>query len=510
MAASARKTLTGKKIEDSGWKERVFDSLSLPGLILEPDKTILNVNRQFIKKYGLEKDQIIGKKCHDFFYHSDIPYCLATCPLPGVLANREGNTVLRQVETQSGEDGWEDRIFSPILDDEGEVRYIIESIRDVTRIVTLEKELCEVKGFLEKVILSSTSGIVVADRSGKIVLMNPAAEELTGYALKQTQEKITLEDLHSPGGAKDIMRKLRDRQFGGKGRLPCCQVSIVSAQGEDIPVELSASIIYEGDEEVATLGIFNDIRDKLAHEQRMRKMLSKVAQAEKMASLGQLAAGVAHEINNPLTGILLYAGLASEAIDESDPRKEDIRFIIEDANRCKEIVKDLLTYSRQTNPEKEILQLNDLVCQSLGLIRDRKLFIQVNVVKDLSDEMMPIQGDRNQLSQVIINLVLNAIDAMERIGVLTLRTYGDPKEAKVYLEVSDTGCGIPMENLSKIFDPFFTTKEPRKGTGLGLSTVYGIIKHNEGKISVKETSKNGTTFIMELPLYQALSEPQVL
>ncbi len=508
MAACERETIAGQKIEDSGWKGRVFDSLSLPGLIMAPDKTILNVNRNFMKEYGVRKDQMIGKKCHDFFYHSENSCSLTSCPLPEVLANREGKTILRQVKTQSGEEKWEDRIFSPILDDEGEVRYIIESIRDVTRIKTLEKELCEVRGFLEKVILSSTSSIVVADRSGKIVLMNPAAEELTGYTLKQTQDKITLEDLYSPGQTKEIMRKLRDRQFGGKGRLPCCQVSIVNAQGEDISVELSASIIYEGDEEVATLGIFNDIREKLAHEQRMRKMLAKVAQAEKMASLGQLAAGVAHEINNPLTGILLYSGLAFEALDESDPRKEDIRFIIEDADRCKEIVKDLLTYSRQTNPFKEILQLNDLVCQSLGLIRDRKLFMQVNVVRDFSDETMLIQGDRNQLSQVTINLVLNAIDAMERVGTLTLRTYRDPSEAKVYLEVSDTGCGIPKENLSKIFDPFFTTKELRKGTGLGLSTVYGIIKDNEGRVSVKETSKKGTTFIMELPLYQGLSEPQ--
>ena len=505
MAASAPETMAGEKVDDSSWKERVFDSLSLPGLILTPDRTILNVNRNFIKKYSVEKDQVIGKKCHDFFYHSENSCSLTNCPFPEVLANKEGKIVLRQVETPDGEERWEDRVFSPILDDGGEVRYIIESIRDVTRIVSLEKELCEVKGFLEKVILSSTSAIVVADCSGKIVLMNPTAAELTGYTIKKSREKITLEDLHSPGQAKEIMEKLRDEQFGGKGRLPCCQVSIFNARGEEIPVELSASIIYEGGEEVATLGIFNDIREKIADERRMRRMLSKVAQAEKMASLGQLAAGVAHEINNPLTGILLYAGLALEALDDTDPKKEDLRFVIEDANRCREIVKDLLTYSRQTNPNKQILQLNDVVCQSLNLIRDRKLFIQVNVVKQLSDEMMPIQGDSNQLSQVIINLVLNAIDAMERVGTLTLRTYRHPTEAKVCLEISDTGCGIPTENISKIFDPFFTTKEPRKGTGLGLSTVYGIVKGNEGKLSVKETSKKGTTFILELPLYQASS-----
>ncbi len=155
--------------------------------------------------------------------------------------------------------------------------------------------------------------------------------------------------------------------------------------------------------------------------------------------------------------------LRLEALDDSDPRKEDLRFVIEDANRCREIVKDLLTYSRQTNPNKEILQLNDLVCQSLGLIRDRKLFMQVNVVKELSDEMMPIQGDRNQLSQVIINLVLNAIDAMERVGTLTLRTYRDPTEAKVYLEVSDTGCWHSDRKIFRKYSiPFLRPRNPER------------------------------------------------
>jgi signal transduction histidine kinase len=257
------------------------------------------------------------------------------------------------------------------------------------------------------------------------------------------------------------------------------------------------------------MGIFNDIRDKLAQEQQMRQMLSQIAQAEKMASLGQLAAGVAHEINNPLTGVLLYASLVSEAIDQDNPLKEDVNCIIEDAQRCKDIVKGLLTYSRQTSPTKETLELNDLVTQSLGFIRDQKLFMQVHVVRDLSDEMMPIYGDRNQLSQVIINLVMNAIDAMERVGTLTLRTYRSPKEAMVCLEISDTGCGISKENLPKIFDPFFTTKEPGKGTGLGLSTVYGIVESNGGMVRVKETSENGTTFIVELPIHAESSQTLV-
>ena len=499
---NARQTTAGEKSEGFDWEARVFDSLSLPALILAPDRTILTVNKSFVNKYGATKDQVSGKNCYDFFYHSENPCFPGGCPLAEVLANRTGKRVLRHLETRNREEKWEDRVLSPILDDEGEVRYVIENMRDVTRVKTLEKELDEVRGLLEKVVQSSTSGIVAADLKGRILLMNPTAEELTGYTFEEARKKVTIRDFHSPGAAQEIMKKLRDPNQGGKGRLSPCHVKLINARGEEIPVEISAAIIYEDGREVGTMGIFNDIREKLVQEQRMRQMLSNVAQAEKMASLGQLAAGVAHEINNPLTGILLYASLVSEAMGNENPLIEDLRYVIEDAQRCKDIVKSLLTYSRQTNPVKEVFELNDLVSESLSLIRDQRLFMQVSVVRQLSDEMMPIYGDKNHLSQVIINLVMNAIDAMERVGTLTLRTYRNPKDARACLEVSDTGCGIPKENLPKIFDPFFSTKEPGKGTGLGLSTVYGIVESNGGLVRVKETSEKGTTFIVELPIHE--------
>jgi len=239
-------------------------------------------------------------------------------------------------------------------------------------------------------------------------------------------------------------------------------------------------------------------------------VLLRAARAEKMASLGQLAAGVAHEINNPLTGILLYGGLLLEDLPKDDPKHQDMQSIIEDANQCRNIVKSLLAYSRQTSANKATLDLNELVEQSLSLIRDQSLFINIKVVKEFSDEKMLIKVDRSQLNQVIVNLVINAVDAMERKGTLTIRTYcdkgkrkGDGKKAAAgfaYLEVSDTGCGISEDNLPRIFDPFFTTKDPGKGTGLGLSTVFGITQENSGNIWVKETSQAGTTFILELPL----------
>ena len=494
--------------DEMEWRTRVFDSLSLPALILKPNRVIVSANENFLRKYGIGKNEIVGRTCHDFFYRSKNTCPFENCPLPEVLRYHTGQSILRRVTTPTGEEKWEDRVFSPILDDQGVVQYIIESVRDVTQVKVLEKELSGIKEFTSKLIQSSTSCIVAADRRGKIVIMNKAAEELTGYSLSEIRQPLMVNDLYPKGMAREIMRKLRAEEYGGVGKLSCTRLNFINARGEEIPVELTAAIIYEDGGEVATMGVFNDLRAKLADEERMTRMLARVAHSEKMASLGQLAAGVAHEINNPLTGILLYANMIEESVRDDPDRQQDLKNIVEDAHRCAEIVKNLLAYSRQTGSKTEVIHINELLEYSLNLIRDQKLFINIDVVKDLSEKMMLVQIDKNQMTQVIINLVMNALDAMNGKGVLSFKTYRNKSARKVFLEVSDTGCGIPLEHMSRIFDPFFTTKKPGKGTGLGLSTVYGIIKENEGSISVKQTSDKGTTFLVELPAFQLQQESQ--
>ncbi len=499
-AGVARKRL--KTEARSDWKTRIFDCLSLPTLILKPNKTIVDVNANFLENFGVTKEQVVGKSCHDFFYHSPAPCPLETCALARVLADRRGHSVLKNVTTRAGVEKWDNRVFSPILDEAGEVMYVVECIHDVTPIKILERELSGAKDFTRKLIQSSTTAVIAADMAGRILMMNPAAEELLGYSLKEAQEKITTEDLYHPGQAREVMKILRDERMGGKGKLHLTRFTLINAQGEEIPVDLTAAIIYEGDKEAATVGLFNDLREKLKHEQRDRDMLVRIARAEKMASLGQLAAGVAHEINNPLTGILFYADLVLETLEKDDPRRKSLTCIFEDSKRCGKIIKNLLAYSRQATPSKEILHIDTIVEHGLDLIRDRKFFMDIRILKDFSEDMMLTEGDRDQLGQVIVNLVLNAVDAMDQKGTLTLRTYRDRPAQQACIEVSDTGHGIPEENLDLIFDPFFTTKAPGEGTGLGLSTVYGILKENGGHIWVKETSKRGTTFVVELPLYQ--------
>jgi two-component system, NtrC family, sensor kinase len=378
----------------------------------------------------------------------------------------------------------------------------VESIHDVTQLKMLERELSGVKDFTQKLIESSTTAIIAADSRGRIVTMNPAAEELTGYSLKEARKKITTKDLYPPGQAREIMKILRDESLGGKGKLHLSRFTIVNAQGEEIPVELTAAIIYEDEQEAATVGLFNDLREKLKHEESMREMLRRISRAEKMASLGQLAAGVAHEINNPLTGIIFYADLLQKSLEKDDPRRRNLTCVYEDAKRCGKIIKNLLAYSRQETPGKEILDVNTLLEHSLDLIRDPKFFMGIQIRKELSEAIMLIEGDRDQLGQVIVNLILNAVDAMDHEGIITLRTFLNRRAHKVCIEVSDTGRGIPESDLPLIFDPFFTTKAPGKGTGLGLSTAYGIIKENKGRIWVKETGRRGTTFAIELPLHR--------
>lgn len=309
-------------LHELDWRIRIFDALSYPTLILNPDRTIIAVNSVYLSKYNTTEDQLLGLTCHDNFLpiHStpSIPCTTHLCPHLTAQQTGETQSIQVQVRDKEGKPSWEERVFSPILDEEGQVKYIIESIRDISRFKNLEKKYSEMRELIDKVVQSSVSGIMAADRSGNIILMNEAAEKLFGYSILDANE-INIENFYPPGVAREIMRKLRDESLGGKGKLPITNVRILTKEREEVPVEMTAAIIYEGDKEAATAAIFNDLREKQAVAKKLEQAEVQLAQSEKLASIGRLAAGVAHEINNPLTSILLYGNMMYEALETDHP-----------------------------------------------------------------------------------------------------------------------------------------------------------------------------------------------
>ncbi|MBN1313333.1 MAG: cache domain-containing protein [Anaerolineae bacterium] len=244
---------------------------------------------------------------------------------------------------------------------------------------------------------------------------------------------------------------------------------------------------------------FNTMLDTLQSTQ------NQLVRSEKLASLGQLAAGVAHELNNPLGTILLYAETMMGECSEDDPSCEDLKMIISETKRCKRIVSDLLNFARQSpiisQPTDIHAVIQELIEATSRLLKDSPIVFKIELASDLPI----IEGDATQLRQVFLNMMGNAIEAMPEGGTLTIRTRSEPPDM-VTIEFQDTGVGIPPEYLRKIFTPFHTTKPIGKGTGLGLSIVYGIVKMHRGQINVQSRPGEGATFTISLPIRRPATE----
>ena len=234
-------------------------------------------------------------------------------------------------------------------------------------------------------------------------------------------------------------------------------------------------------------------------DQLKARTQQKIQESERLASIGRLAAGVAHEINNPLGAILVYSNLLLEESKLQGPEEENLKKIARETIRCKEIVKGLLDFARKTKPKKELVDINNILNRVMSLVGKQALFQNIKVTKRLNGRLQTVMADKTQVQQVFMNIILNAAEAMQGKGSLTIGTKS--LEGKKFIEIrfTDTGCGIPQENMKSLFEPFFTTKEESNGIGLGLAISYGIIKNHGGNIEVKSKVGKGTTFLIRLP-----------
>jgi two-component system NtrC family sensor kinase len=391
----------------------------------------------------------------------------------------------------------------PIKNEKGEFVGYQGINLDISERKRIENELREANEFFTNLIESSVDGIIAADLKGDIFIFNKGAEALTGYTAEEVIGKLHITKIYPEGVAKEIMKKLRSPEYGGAGKFIPTQLNVVNKFGEEIHVQLSAALIYDGKgQEIASVGIFTDLRTRIMMEKKLQETHLQLVSSEKMASLGKLAAGIAHEINNPLGGILIYSSLMMEDLPEEDPKRGDLARIVQEAGRCKEIVKSLLEFARQTEPKMEPTDINRAINDGLFFLVNQALFHNIQIIKKFDSFLPFVRGNASQLKQVFMNIIVNAAEAMHGSGTLTITTSPAPHRKAVFVDFTDTGEGIPEENLTRIFDPFFTTKEVGKGTGLGLATSYGIVEDHGGKINVRSKVGEGTTFTIELPIHQ--------
>ena len=378
---------------------------------------------------------------------------------------------------------------SPIYGPEGQVLGAVQSIVDLTEREQLARRLKESEEKYRHLAEASLDGILL-HREGTILYVNRAALEMFGCQAPEEmlgQDFTTFLELSGQERAREqLLRLLRGhptpRIFELKGR---------KKDGTCISLEaISFPTTYEG--APASQTHLRDITRKKQLEEHL-------AHTEKLAALGQLAAGVAHEMNNPLGTILVLSYLLLEDLERESPEWGQVEKIVREATRCKEIVKGLLEFSRYTPARMVPVNLNEILENVLGLVSDHLLFQQVEVVRHFHPRLPLVLGDRSRLEQVFINLLLNGAEAMEGKGRLTVSTEAAQGGELVRVLFTDTGPGIPEGHISRVFDPFFTTKGVGKGVGLGLSISYGIIEKHLGRIAVADTGPHGTTFVVELP-----------
>lgn len=388
-----------------------------------------------------------------------------------------------------------------------------ELINSQTEIERKNKELLEAKEFTDEIIRSMVDALIVVDAQGNIKMVNQATLDLLGYKEEEILGKpvgILFEEKISNSYFKKLIKEGFARDL---------EVYFRTKTGKKVPMTLSGSTMRNSEGRISgAVGVAKDLREvkrllaeaataeaerKKAAElekayKELQQLQDQLIQTEKMASLGKLAAGVAHELNNPLTGILTFAHLLLKKTPEDDPLREDLEVIVTEATRCKRIVQGLLDFARQREPEKSPTDINKVIEDSLSLVENQASFQNIEIIKELKPDLPKIMVDVNQIQQVFMNIILNAAEAMPQGGYLTIST----QVVNGFIEIKfiDTGCGIPQENIGRLFDPFFTTKEAGKGTGLGLAVSHGIVTKHQGRIEVESQVGKGATFTVKLPI----------
>jgi two-component system NtrC family sensor kinase len=457
--------------------QQVTDSI----IVTDPDFRITYMNKAAQNLYGYTIDEMLGS---DVGILNTVPYSRKI--------RKEMQEVLATGKTWSGtlikrrKDGSTflcDCLRSPLYDEDGHLSSYIVVHHDITEQKEIEGKLNAQKQLIESILTSMPEGVLVTDSADRVMLANESFRRIFHAGRKVIENKLLYEIIRV-----EQLFELYTSIKMGQTESHSSEFRYKIKNQEKI----IACVIIKMDSERMLL-IFSDISREREEEDKLYLM-------DRLASLGEMAAGLAHELNNPLTGILTLSQLLVNS-DISDEHKEDLQCVYSEAKRAANIVKNVLLFTRNNTYENGRSSTNEVVKEVLRLREHEEKVNNINVVTNLQDGLPDIQLDKYQLQQVFLNIILNAeaaIQEAKRPGILTVTT--ERAGNHVNIMFSDNGCGIKKHILPRIFDPFFTTKEIGKGTGLGLSICYGIIVKHDGKISVKTKVGKGTTFTIRMPI----------
>jgi two-component system cell cycle sensor histidine kinase/response regulator CckA len=414
------------------------------------------------------------------------------------------------VENASGERIYLSINAAPVLAENGEPDGMIASIEDISERRRSEQALAEANQRFVSAFENAPIGMALTREGGELIQANPALCEILGYGRDELLTK-RLRDLTHPDDVEESERRLGRLRAGDESDVRL-EKRYIHADEHPVWVALAASAVR--DEEGRPLYLINQIQDiserKRAEEER-RLLEAELLQSQKMEAVGTLAGGVAHNFNNLLTAIGGYNALLLAKLDEGSDLRADAEEVQRATEKAAKVARELLVFSRREHGSAESLDLSKIVLEMTTLLRELTRS-DIEIVTALAPDLDRVDGDRSQFEQVIVNLVLNACDAMLGGGTLTIETRNirlvEPRSERdfelpagdhVALIVRDSGHGMDEETRARVFEPFFTTKGPDRGTGLGLSTVYGIIKENGGHILAESQLGQGSTFTVFLP-----------
>ena len=341
-----------------------------------------------------------------------------------------------------------------------------------------------------KIFETSKDMILITTRGGSIVNLNPSGYQLLGMDMQDDRiENMNVREFLADPEAWNRIIAVVEKE----GSVDNVELDLVTADGGHRSFLLSGSVedAVDSEEEVIHF-LVKDIQKRKAMEEQL-------AQADKLASIGELSSGVAHEINNPLGVILGYTQLLMRGESDRSERYADLKTIQKHVRNCKTIVEDLLSFSRKSDTEKEVMDIHRIIDDVLAFVQHHSQIEHIDIEKIYSPSVQPLRVDEKKIGQVLINLMMNAIHAVGKKGRIRISTDVSETEEVLRIQIADDGHGIEPRHLKKIFDPFFTTKTTGEGTGLGLSVSYGIVQNHGGHIQVKSRPGEGSVFTVVLP-----------